>query len=271
MTGVRRRAFFLDAQGGGRFCTLLEPTTAARGNLLLVPPFAEELNKSRRMLALAATVFARSGWRVLHIDLLGTGDSAGEFRDASWIAWLDDLSCGRDFLQHGADLPLVLWSLRAGSLLCAQWQAREGTALPWLAWQAVAQGRQHVQQFLRLKGVSEMLNDADAKAVMSSLRAEIAAGAVVEVAGYELAPQLLGGLECAVLEQPPAATLLLEVGSGDGGLSPGLQRLLERWRDGGAAVDAGSVPGSVFWQTQEIETAPALIDASLPWLAARGA
>ncbi len=263
----RREAFFVDALDGGRFAILLRPSGHIRGCVLQIPPFAEELNKSRRMLAQAAAAFAEAGWAVLQLDLLGTGDSAGDFGDASWAAWLDDLERGRDLLLGLSTGPLVLWSLRAGSLLASAWMARCGVRPPLLAWQPVLQGRQHLQQFLRLKGVSEMLNDADAGKVMAELRADLAAGRTVEVAGYALAPELVSGLEAARLEVAGDPVLLLEVNAAEAATpSPALLALTTRWRAGGDRAEAAVVAGPAFWQTQEIECAPALVEASLPWL-----
>ena len=56
-----REAFFLPGpRPPGRFCLLHLPTGPVRGCVLFVPPFAEEMNKSRRMVALTAE----------HLDLL---------------------------------------------------------------------------------------------------------------------------------------------------------------------------------------------------------
>jgi alpha/beta superfamily hydrolase len=73
--------FFLDGPAGNLFCLHFPRSTpgGARRCALVLPPFAEELNKSRRMGALAARALQRAGHDVLLIDLYGTGDSAGDF------------------------------------------------------------------------------------------------------------------------------------------------------------------------------------------------
>lgn len=266
MTTAVHEAFFLEGEGGGRFCVLTQHPSVLVGNLLLVPPFAEELNKSRRMLALAAQAFAERGWRVLHHDLFGCGDSAGDFGDASWTAWLEDVDRAHAWLTRDSAVPTVLWSLRAGSLLAADWMRQSSRALPLLAWQPVINGKQHLQQFLRLKGVSEMLNEADLKTTMAALRKALADGRSVEVAGYTLSPALVEGLEAAVFSLTPndrAPLSVLElVGQPEPECSPGLRLLAERLRKEGCAVEAQALQGPAFWQTQEIATCPALIAAS---------
>lgn len=264
---VRREVFFREAAGGGRFCLMTRPAAAARGALLFVPPFAEELNKSRRMIALAAHEFARNGWTVLQMDLFGCGDSAGDFGDADWHGWLEDVDHGHALLAAESDGPLVMWTLRAGSLLAADWLEMRGEGLPLLLWQPVTSGKQHLNQFLRLKGASEMLADADAGISVADLRASLQQGQPVEVAGYLLSPGLAAGLDAAELRLPARAAGpvgVIEVCAGERGvLSPALERLAARWTGDGVPVAMEAVAGPAFWQSAEIETAPALIERSL--------
>jgi len=264
---LRREAFFLPASGGARFCLLTRPEGDARGTMIFCPPFAEELNKSRRMVALAASEFARHGWVVLQIDLLGCGDSAGDFGDASWDVWLDDLALGCEWLEGHFKTPPVLWSLRAGCLLASDLLARSRRQAAWLAWQPVTNGKQHLTQFLRLKAASEMLNENDAKSVMAGLRKSLQAGKTVEVAGYCLARAVTDGLESAAFalvdgfDRPVA---IIEVAGADRQeVSPAIARLVEKWSGQTSKVHAQCVVGNAFWQTVEIEEVPALLPASL--------
>lgn len=268
---VVREAFFLAAPSGGRFCILSRPVRNPRGAVLLVPPFAEELNKSRRMVALAASAFAREGWLVMQPDLLGCGDSGGDFGDATWSSWLDDVDRAVCWLRQEAAGPLVLWSLRAGSLLAWAWAQSTGGALPLLAWQPVLNGKQHLQQFLRLRGVSEMLHDSAAKEAMVRLRDEMAAGKSVEIAGYVLAPAMVSGLERATLDPEcgyRAPVRILELA---GGVLPECSLATRRWVDRavahGCEVTAAAMQGAAFWQTQEIAVCPELIESSCAALA----
>ncbi len=77
-------AFFLpvaNAQHSQRFC-LFHPAQgrASGAPLLYLHPFAEEMNKSRRMAALQSRALAEHGYAVLQIDLLGCGDSSRRLR-----------------------------------------------------------------------------------------------------------------------------------------------------------------------------------------------
>ena len=51
-----------------------------------------------------ARALAQAGYGVLQVDLLGCGDSTGDFADATWAAWLDDAQAAHRWLaEHGFD------------------------------------------------------------------------------------------------------------------------------------------------------------------------
>jgi hypothetical protein len=101
---------------------------------------------------------------------------------------------------------------------------------------------------------------------MSALRAQIAAGQAVEVAGYTLSPALVAGMEAASLSLPlgyAAPVNILELsGQSEPSPSPAVRMLVERTKASGVSVDAAAMQGVSFWQTQEIEVARPLIQAS---------
>jgi exosortase A-associated hydrolase 2 len=267
---LARHAFFLEGRTGNSFCLTVQPSTAARGGVLYVHPFAEEMNKARRMAALAAAAYAADGWMVLQPDLLGCGDSADDFGAATWDAWLGNLDAAWTWLRARCDGPLVLWGLRAGALLIADWLAAAGGAAPLLLWQPVTSGRQHLTQFLRLKAAGDMLTESDAATTMALARGELEAGRSVEVAGYRVSPQLARGLQACNLRLAagyPAPVTVLEVApAGRDQPSPAIGALTEQWRSQGTPVTAEVVAGAAFWQSVEIETAPALVEHSRAWL-----
>jgi len=283
---VQPEAFFLPAlaaqttQSDQRFC-LFYPAEceaiggAARGLVLYIHPFAEEMNKARRMAALQARALARAGYAVLQMDLLGCGDSSGDFGDASWQSWVSDVVQGCHWLRKqsntsGADsgqMPLWLWGLRAGCLLAVEAARQLGAPCNFLFWQPPAAGRPLLQQFLRLKLAGDMLG-GQAKGVMEGMRQHLADGSPVEIAGYLLSPGLASGLEQAALappaDQSPTQRLeWFELSTReDAGLSPISAKTIDRWQQAGYTVGSHIVRGPAFWQTTEIEDAPALIAAT---------
>jgi len=196
---VHEAASFEPFTLGPRLRCIAEPANGnARGIVLLLPPFAEEMNKSRRMCALLARRLAADGWRVVRIDLFGCGDSAGSFREATWKQWCEDLRTELDRHLSGAPC-LWLWGLRAGALFVPELLVAAPHA-NLLLWQPVLSGQTHLSQFLRLRAAAKMLGAG--KADEPSPARSLASGAVVEVAGYELPPGVASGLQSAAFDVP---------------------------------------------------------------------
>ncbi len=266
---MNTQAFFLPSDGpagGQRFC-LYHPAqgAAARSAIVYVHPFAEEMNKSRRMAALQSRVFAQAGHAVLQIDLLGCGDSSGDFGDARWSDWIDDVAHAARWLQSRVPAPLWLWGLRAGCLVAADAARHLEETAGLLLWQPATSGKLVLQQFLRLKLAGDMLG-GQAKGAMDTLRAQLAAGQSVDVAGYRLHAALASSLEEASLSPVGHVRRVewIEVASRTpASLAPASAAKLEQWKEAGCAIRSQAVSGPGFWQTTEIEDAPALLDASL--------
>jgi exosortase A-associated hydrolase 2 len=264
--------FFLKAAAGERYCLFHPAVGACRGGLVYVPPFGEEMNKARRMAALQARALAAQGIAVLQIDLHGTGDSSGDFADARWEQWLADVALGCQWLAARLGRPVGLWGLRLGALLALDYARSpyaQGAAAPtrMLLWQPVHSGGAHLTQFLRLRMANDMLGAGGGqKTGTAALREQLRGGATLEVAGYELAPELADALDALDLAKmaPPACPLhWIDVAAAEGRpLTPASAKLVAAWRQQGAELDAQVVAGPQFWGTQEIATCPALLEAS---------
>jgi exosortase A-associated hydrolase 2 len=268
--------FFLDSARGALFAVHHLPRDAARlrGNVLCVAPFNEEMNRCRSMITLQARALAAQGWGTLLVDLHGTGDSAGGFVDARWSHWLDDLGLAWTWLQQQTGGARAVWGIRLGALLACEWHAGRGDAtLPLLLWQPVADGKSHLTQFLRVKIAAQMDRTDLPKETTGNMRAQLAAGRLVEVGGYELHPELCTAIDAARLADHalPAGTRLLWLENAPADkpeLSPASRMLLDKWP--GAAVQAQSLvfTGPAFWQVHERMVAPAIIELGTPWLTA---
>ncbi len=257
--------FFLDDEAGGqRLCVLHRPQgDAVLGAIVYVHPFAEEMNKSRRMAALQARAFARAGYAVLQCDLLGCGDSSGDFGDATWDGWLDDVARAAAWLRGRYDAPLTLWGLRAGCLVASEAARQRSIESDFLFWQPTTAGKVALQQHLRLHMAKEML-DGQAGGGTQRLRERLARGEAVDIAGYSLNPALAAGLELTTLQPSPTGlSVWLEVSTReDGALLPASAALIERWKASGHRVTERVVKGPPFWSATEIEEAPELIAAT---------
>jgi exosortase A-associated hydrolase 2 len=241
----------------------------ARPALVFVPPFAEEMNRSRRMVALQAQAFAAAGIDSLILDLFGTGESAGDFRDARLALWLDDIAVAAAWVERQGNTLAGLWGLRLGALLAAAAAQREPDRFRrLLLWQPVTDGKVMLTQFLRIRVAASMVEGGAAEKT-EQLRAQFAAGAAVEVAGYEVAPELAQALDGLRIDRltPGAQTRVtwLEIGAeACAAVSPAGSRVVEDWRQAGVDVSAATVPGDPFWTLQETTLAPALLAATTP-------
>jgi len=222
------------------------------------------MNKTRRMAALQASMLAAAGYAVLQVDLSGCGDSSGEFGDATWQGWVDDVVRAGRWLREQGGAPLWLWGLRAGCLLCTAAAAKLGPACHFLFWQPPGSGKTLLQQFLRLKIAADRLGGKDNGSSVA-LRTALQRSESVEIAGYSVAAQLASGLEVSTLSPPagPGRLECVEVSSrAQAALLPATTTMLSQWRLAGYSVNAAVVEGPAFWQTTEIEQAPALLTAT---------
>lgn len=260
--------FFLDGEGGGRFCLYHPPRQACRGAVLYAHPFAEEMNKSRRMVALQARALADAGLAVLQIDLLGCGDSAGDFADAGWQQWKRDLGSAHQWLIDKLGVPVHLWGLRLGALLALDYAAAPAAPpASLLLWQPVQNGKQFLTQFLRLQVANAMMGEGkDGATSTAGLREVLASGTTIEVAGYALSPALAAALDqvdLATMPPPAVPVQWLEVlPSAERGMPPVAARQIAAWREAGVPLHTATVVGPAFWTTQEISLCPALLEAT---------
>lgn len=260
-------AFFLPVADGQRFCLMHRPAVGRPeiGAVLYIHPFAEEMNKSRRMAALQSRALAAAGYVVLQIDLHGCGDSSGDFGDATWAGWLDDIEQAAHWLRRQSQADFWLWGLRVGGLLACEAAQRFSHPCNLLLWQPVISGKQFLQQFLRLK-IAGGLAANDNKGKMDRLRQQLQQGEAVEVAGYMLSPALADGLLCTELNLPSSVARVewLDISArADANISPATDARIKAWQATHRGARATPVNGPAFWQTAEIEECPALIETTV--------
>ncbi len=267
--------FFLDRPPDHVFSVYTQPGAdrPSLGNVLYIHPFAEEMNRSRRVAALMARAASQAGWGFLSVDLTGCGDSSGDFADARWDAWIDDIGAALNWLEARDSGPITLIGLRLGAIAAAE-IARAGPdrIAGLVLWQPVTGGKTMLNQFLRVRVAAGMMGSGE-RETTGSLRERFEAGESVEIAGYEITPGLARDLDAKELSPivPPVPVHWLEIASDPGRpVSPGANRVIENWREAGCDVDAETVAGEPFWNLQETTLAPALIERTTDILQRRG-
>ena len=266
--------FFLDSPQGPLFCIHHRPAPdqPVRGQLLVVNPFNEEMNRCRSMLTLQAQALAAQGVGTLVLDLFGTGDSAGEHGEASWDHWRDNLALALDWLEKQPGAFRCVLGIRLGAILAADLIARSSRRnLSLICWQAVVDGKLHFTQFLRIRIAARMDRPDLPKESTASLREELARGSNVEVGGYSVSPALAAGIEAAHLGKTTLAAglpvLWLEHTAADSpSITPVSQKHLDAWASGGIKADVALFQGPAFWQMHERVVAPEAIAKTTHWV-----
>jgi exosortase A-associated hydrolase 2 len=271
--------FFLQGPAGLLFCLHFRAATVGQTAraILVLPPFVEELNKCRRMLALGARALQSAGHEVLMVDLYGTGDSEGDFADASLAVWRADLACAAGWLAARGAAHLDILAVRAGALLLREIELPVGIKRGRVAlWQPVLSGRLLTSQMLRLRLVEGLADGAGKRLSAPAVRAMLRNDGRIEVAGYELTENLVSALEelsdpLEDAEHWERLTVLEVASEGVTELSVASRSAVDALRLRGVGVGTRVVPGEPFWATPEIAIVPALLDATVVALAGAGA
>jgi exosortase A-associated hydrolase 1/exosortase A-associated hydrolase 2 len=232
----------------------------------VVPAFAEEMNRCRAMVKLQAEQWATLGYGTLVVDPFGTGDSAGEFVDATWEQWQEDLRLGADWLQHQGLGCQTLWGLRLGAVMAAQLAAEMPQVRRLVFWQPVVAGKLYWTQFLRIRIAAEMGQPGGVKTT-EELRQRALRDEAVEVGGYDVGAALARRIDTLLM---PDATALLGrqlqwfevLADADAVVPRANAKLIESLQAQGVAVQLVQVTGPAFWQVHERDVAPELVAAT---------
>ena len=127
-------------------------------------------------------------------------------------------------------------------------------------------GEALLTQFLRVRIASEMLSEGRSRSGVQELRAALAAGETVEVAGYALNGQIAASMDAlrlvglAPLGTPVRWFELVPESGRD--LPPAAQRVAQSWMRASVRLEVQCVPGLSFWNSVEISECRGLIDAT---------
>ena len=204
---------------------------------------------------------------MLLLDLYGCGDSPGELESASWSQWLHDIDRAHGWMRSTLEARTGLWALRAGALLALEALAQLPTASPLVLWQPVTSGRQHLTQFLRLKLAAQALQGGERPATTAGLMSELERGAALEIAGYRLPPAIALPMSASAFGAPPTSTVQWFEVNANAEVPPAALRIIAAWQSAGADVRSTGIAGPPFWQTQELEDCPGLLNATVTALA----
>ncbi|MFT4517653.1 MAG: exosortase A-associated hydrolase 2 [Halioglobus sp.] len=264
---------FMGDDSSGRFFTVtFSCMEKPKARIVFIPPFGEEMNRCRSLVAQQARSFATQGYACTLLDFLGTGDSQGELCDATLANWRENIRFTLEKIALEEDVPLILWGLRMGALIALDYAAKFRPAVrDIILWQPVTNGKMFVTQVLRQRVASLMVRELPAETT-KEIRQKLEEGEKVEVAGYTLGGPLMGDFERIDLAQ------LTDLCSGsihwlehviEPGKEPGIpaQKAIVQLREQGNTVVLKTFSDPQIWQIHERDFAPqllALSDGLLP-------
>lgn len=246
-----------------------EIATNASRMVLLLPPFAEEMNKSRHLLSQLMLQLKQQGISSILPDHYGTGDSEGDLGQASVELWRNDLQQLIQRLATQGLRQLDVVAVRFGAIQL--FDLLNSAALPLtlgkvILWQPQYDAGRFWQQFLRLKIAEAMA--AGEKLSQKQLEQQLETGHIIEVAGYPVSPAFYHSLQQLqpafpeVLKHKPL--LWLEISALDNIALPVQQKrtALESL----CQLTFNQLKLDPFWQTAELTQATPLITATVEYL-----
>ncbi len=240
--------------------------------VVMCPAFAEEKLWGHRVLVSAARTLAAAGFPVLRFDHGGTGDSDGEFSQATLTSMLADV---RRASAHARGVTgrdrVALIGVRFGAAI-AGLAAEDAPDVSHLAmWAPVLDGGRYMQELLRGNLSTQMAAYKTVRHDRAALVAQMEGGATVNVDGYDLSYEMYR--ECSGVTPPQSprgfagACLVAQVDP-VAGAPPA--RELEGLRQVYRRVTIVQVTEEPFWKEVPVfcGRADRLVQATLDWLAA---
>lgn len=220
-------------------------------NVLYVHPFAAEMFASRNVISALCRELVGCGFGVLTIDLFGCGDSEGDFSEARWEIWREDLRTAVRWLDERGGERLSLWGLRLGALQVMDFAAQSRDTYERLVlWQPVLSGAAMLTQFLHMNAEETYGGNGATRLTDPAQRKALPSGYKIEVAGFELAAELIRSMDreqLAPLGKLVRAPLFwLEIGSGDTMQAESV-RLIREWQESNVPVSTYKMRGAPFW------------------------
>ena len=236
-------------------------------------PFAEEKLWAQRVyVSFARTLAARGAW-VLRFDMLGSGDSEGQFSAASVDTMLSDIDCAIRYLEgvSGISVRIGLLGLRFGATLAALAAERSPKVSKLVLWEPIVDGAQYMQEMLRINLTTQSAVYKEIRHNREALVRMMREGITVNIDGYELAYPCYEQATAVDLKEGrkrfAGPCLIVQIGKDGQPVHPDLKTLQETY----PVADLQCVVEEPFWKEIKrwYRAAPNLSETTLAWMAAR--
>ena len=173
-------------------CIPSQPLSSVKGGraVIFVPPFAEEMNRSKRMYVLCSRLLADSGVHAFCFDYSGTGDSSGEWGDFSYSDWVEDLN---QIYKYATNLSskVSFIALRFGALVLADAIDQCDMDVDrCVFWDPIENGEILTRQLIRIK-IAAAMADESKKLTTKEISQNIQETGYLESGGYYLSKSLI--------------------------------------------------------------------------------
>lgn len=255
---------FMGEEGALYFTLQFACKERPKAHIVFSPPFGEEMNRCRSLVAQQARIFAESGYSCTVIDFYGSGDSQGELRDASLEIWQDNLRVTIETLQREVCVPVILWGLRLGAFIALDFASRSTVPIDSMVlWQPVVSGERYITQVLRQR-VAALAGKDLAPETTAGIRKRLADGERIEISGYTVGGKLMQDVESLSLTRLTALCSgeihwLENVGEPSAVISTATTKAVEQLRNLENNVTVHPFTGPQVWQLHKRDTVPQLI------------
>jgi len=157
--------------------------------IVFIPPFAEEMNKSRHIISATMRKLNAAGYSCYLLDNYGTGDSEGDLDSATMTIWRDDLQQLLTLLAKRGIRNVSFIAIRFGTLQLFDLLNQYELPLPLgrvVLWQPFFDLAKFWQQFARIKVAEAMASGS--KLSQKQLELQLEQAQTIEIAGYPISP-----------------------------------------------------------------------------------
>ncbi len=250
----------------GKLFVRIDKAPVTVSAVVILPPFAEEMNKSRHLLSTVMRRLAANGLSCYMLDNYGTGDSEGDLDDATTAIWRADLQKLLATLASEGYGKVSFVAIRFGALQLFDLLNQATLPLPVeqiVFWQPIFDIAKFWQQFSRIK-VAEIMASGS-KSSQKELEQQLLAGQCIEIAGYPISPAFYHSLQLMNTALPALLSDItlswFETSQLDTIALP-VQKMLQQLQQQ-TKINFVPLKTEPYWQTTELASADELIAATV--------
>lgn len=219
------------------------PTNAAHGEAILIcSATAHEYERCHRATRQLAVQFARARYPALRFDYFGTGDSAGDYAEASLSRWRDDIAAAAaECRRRSRRRSLCLVGLRLGATLAAQAASALEGVTQLVLYAPVLDGTTLLEEWRR------------EQAVFDGKHGQAIGQAPQELLGFPLDESFRAQIGTGLAVPAPAVAVRRVLVLAERADEPAVRRTAAVLASRGAAVSVEQADGPAVWRSEPMQ------------------